>query len=73
MDASFQISAQTHPDDVTRSSIARFAPLKRMARAGFVPPRRSGSGFFVPRLDVPPAPPICSDDFGAASYISPPP
>ncbi len=36
-------------------------------------PHGSMRQYLIPGHDVPLAPPICSDDFGAALYISPPP
>jgi hypothetical protein len=45
------------------------APFGRTPAASRTSLRRS----FIPRHPIPLAAPICSDDFGAASYISPPP
>jgi len=52
-----------------------FSDLDSPAPFGRTPaaPRTSLRRSFIPRHPLPLAAPICSDDFGAASYISPPP
>ena len=55
-------------------SASRFSPVHAEARnPRRTAPHRSVRQYFIPGHAVPLAPPICSDDFGAALYISPPP